>query len=263
MTVQPDPIAIVFDESDVTALAELLNRDKKVRLLPVTARARVLLDRKPATYSTLLPSRFGDYGQARCVARVRRALRKLDPLLAASQLSPGQRLLLRQQVALNGFAAARAWQTFKAGTHYYIFDGKGRWQNTTSRGTTVRAFLKRLRVGGEATRIDCRPPPLLPLFRTLRQLAIVMARGDRRWICGSPIKFRFGLERLLRSSDDCRGGVASLLPATGGAREYIGLVKAVVRHRQKKPRPAVFAYYTMQARPSGFERCCRLPQRGR
>jgi len=221
------PIWVVVDREDAGRLpAEALSG----RVLAITPVARAALVGKAAD---MVDARrhFGDWAQARTVAAVRRARRKLESALAGL---PGADEIHRE-IALDHFQRSaytgyRLWFTLGADGPWMVAAGED-WQRAETHEAAYAALLRRMLtplVTGQARVARVGTPPLPALYRRLRQALLRAACRNRPTFVSGARKGMFGLLDAI-AGDPARPRIVVVQSSGGGWRDYLRLARGAWR----------------------------------
>lgn len=249
MSMGREPIWIVADAADARRL--LAEPSRKGRVLGLTPVARAAL--ADAAPNQIDPrSRFTDWAQARTVAAVRRARRKL---VAAAAALPGARPIQRE-IALDLFLRAaytgyRLWFTLGA-TGPWMVPAGGGWLRCETRDEAYRALLGHMLaplVAGQAAALRAHSPPLPGLYRLLRRILLGTAcRGRVAFVSGAR-KGMFGLlDAIAALKSPTR--IVIVQAMGGGWRDYLRLA----RNAWRTLRGARFVDVALLGAPTGDRR---------
>jgi hypothetical protein len=174
-------------------------------------------------------TRYGDCAEARTVVRVQRArhaaLQTLDPLL------PAEREVLIDQINRVAYSAWRLWFTLGPSGPWLVPAGKA-FELKTDRMAAYLLLLEKFlapKMRSEAAALQLAPPPLAPLYRLFRRLALIRHPDSAARIVIGAAKQQFGLFQVFEQQDL---KVRSLLVSTPdrGWREYLKLIREIIRN---------------------------------
>ena len=198
------------------------------RVLALTPNARAAAADGP--WPVIDPmKRYGDYAEARTVACVSRARRRV--LHTLGSLYPVEREVLIDQINRVAYGAWRLWLTLGPRGPWLVPAGK----TFVLKSNRMDAYVILLdnflapKMRSEARAMQLASPPIAPLYRLLRRLALLGHPGSHARIAIGAAKQQFG---LFQAFEQQGLKVRSLLISapTRGWQEYLKLAREIFRN---------------------------------